>query len=107
MTVDQSVLGELVRASALMADEGEFKQLISILVEQSQDITGSDLSCLFLFKEKDRGDLLLSYKRGAAEAPSTLKEDSDLVEFLHECEKAVVMHGQKLGPFEDIFFILP
>jgi adenylate cyclase len=103
MTVDQSVLGELVRASALMADEGEFKQLISILVEQSQDITGSDLSCLFLFKEKDRGDLLLSYKRGAAEAPSTLKEDSDLVEFLHECEKAVVMHGQKLGPFEDIF----
>ncbi|QEN09931.1 PAS domain S-box protein [Oceanispirochaeta crateris] len=105
MVKELFVLDELVRASALLADEGDFKSLISVLVEQSLDITRSDLAALYLFKnpENKNSDLKLMYKRGAFEVANELLADTELVEFINECEKSVVLQERKPGPFDDLF----
>ncbi|MDA3956116.1 GAF domain-containing protein, partial [Oceanispirochaeta sp.] len=105
MVKELLVLDELVRASTLLADEGDFKTLISVLVEQSLDITRSDVAALYLFKkpEDKQSDLKLMYKRGSFELPEELQARSELIDFLNECEKAVVLQERKQGPFGDLF----
>jgi len=105
MVKELLVLDELVRASALLADEREFKNLISILVEQSLDITRSDLAVLYLFKSRvdSQSELKSVYKRGGFEAPDILPADSELIEFINECGKSVVLQERKTGPFNDLF----
>lgn len=105
MTSTLPVLDELVRASALMADEGNFKQIITILVEQAQDVTESDLAVLYLYGTDSReGDLLLAHKRGAFDVPAALKGDKELIPFLEECGKAVVCHRRReADPFDALY----
>ena len=105
MIKEHNVLDELVRASSLLADEGEFRQLCSVLVEQSLDVTGSDLAVLYLFKDPNEKnyELRQMYKRGAFKAPSVISEDSELTEFLNECAKAVVLQEKKPGFFDEAF----
>ena len=50
---------ELIRAGSLLTRELDFKSLISVLVEQTIDISRSDLACLYLFLNAD------NKKRGA------------------------------------------
>lgn len=111
MVKELKVLDELVRASALMADEGDFKSLISVLVEQSLDITRSDMAVLYLYRDSEvkKSDLTLMYKRGAFEAPETLSHDSELIEFFNECAKAVVLQerSSKGEEFFDDLFLHP
>ena len=105
MVKELLVLDELVRASALLADEGDFRNLISVLVEQSLDITRSDVAVLYLFKnpEDKHSDLKLMYKRGAFDVADELLATSEMVEFLNECEKSIVLQERKPGPFGDLF----
>ena len=45
------VLEELVRASSLLSQEISFRSVISSLVEQSLDVTHSDLAVLYLYPQ--------------------------------------------------------
>ena len=105
MIKELNVLDELVRASTLLADEGDFRQLCSVLVEQSLDVTGSDLAVLYLFNNPQEKDFELRqmYKRGSYEVPSVIFADSELTEFLNECAKAVVLQERKSGFFDEAF----
>lgn len=105
MIKELNVLDELVRASTLLADEGEFKQLCSVLVEQSLDVTGSDLAVLYIFRDPQEKDYELRqmYKRGPYEAPPSLPGDSELTEFLNECAKAVVLQDRSSEFFGEAF----
>ncbi|MCK4542217.1 MAG: PAS domain-containing protein [Spirochaetales bacterium] len=96
-----TTLDELSRTSALMAGEIEFHPLVSILVEQSIEISRSDLSAFYLYAEQQEGisDLKLLYKRGRVTPPSRIEKSSEIVEFIYECNEAVVLMERKESPF--------
>ncbi len=98
------VLVELARASALLSDEIGFTRLVSILVEQSIDITRSDLAVLYLFGEAGaREGLELAYRRGRGAPPLRLAATSELVRFVVESNETVVLLSRKPSPFTDLF----
>jgi adenylate cyclase len=97
------VLDELVRASSLLTGEINFKRLISILVEQSLDITHSDTAALYLYASGDTtADLVLAYKRGRHAVPEHLAGKSELVDFIVESSEAVVLLTPEESPFGDL-----
>lgn len=98
------VLDELVRASSLLTAEMNFQKLISILVEQSVDITRSDAGALYLHPSADSPtrDLVLAYRRGRHELPPKLRAATDIVEFVEECDESVVLLSSQESPFEDL-----
>ena len=100
----ENSLDELVRAGALLTKDLNFKKLIAILVEQSIDITRSDLCCLYLHVKpfKKSSDLRMSYKRGNFPVPLYLKAHSELIDFLHDCYEAVLLLERKESPFADL-----
>jgi len=97
-------LDELIRAGSLLARELNFKSLVSTLVEQTADITRSDLCALYLYTEpeKSRSDLVMSYRRGRYSVPSRLSAESELVSFVGECDESVVLLERRASPFLDI-----
>lgn len=100
MSATPQVLDELVRASSLLTAETNFQKLISVLVEQALDITHSDAAGLYLYSVEDRDEALrLAYRRGRAELPSTIERRSELVEFVDECDEAVVLLSRRKSPF--------
>jgi len=97
------VLDELVRASSLLTDEINFQRLISILVEQSLDITHSDIGALYLYAQDDaKADAVLAYKRGRHLVPDRLPHQSELIDFLIESDEAVVLLAAGESPFSDL-----
>ena len=50
---------DLIRAGALLARERNFKDLVSVFVEQAQDISRVDLSAFYILKDID--DILRAY----------------------------------------------
>ncbi len=97
------VLDELARASALLSNEVSSSRLVSILVEQSIDITRSDLAALYLCGEHGAAaDLELAYRRGRGTPRPRLEAGSELVRFIAECGEAVVLLCRKPSPFSDL-----
>ncbi|MFW5718054.1 MAG: adenylate/guanylate cyclase domain-containing protein [Spirochaetota bacterium] len=97
------VLDELVRASTLLSEETSFTRLASILVEQSLDITHSDLAALYLHTEPDgTGDLTLVYRRGQGSPPTRFAASSELAAFITETDESVVLLDRKPSPFLEI-----
>ena len=97
------VLDELVRASSLLTGEINFQRLISILVEQSLDITHSDTGALYLYATDDaNADLVLAYKRGRHVVPDHLSRRSELVDFVIEADEAVVLLTPADSPFGNL-----
>lgn len=96
-----SVLSEMGRASALLSLQDSFRDIIRTLVEQTQDITHSDMTCLFLLEtSENRGNRLVPiYRRGRYQPEEELRRDSLLVEFLLECREAVILNERKKSPF--------
>jgi len=105
MPATVSSLDELTRAGTLLTQELDFKSLISIIAEQTLDISRSDLACLYLAKDLDDNDsdLQLAYKRGRYDAPSRIPASSELVDFIRESDETVVLTERKKSPFLDIF----
>ena len=102
------VLDELVRASSLLTGEITFGRLISILAEQSVDITHSDCGALYLCTPDDSdADLKLAYKRGRHPVPDTLPAQSDLVDFILESDESVVLLSRDPSPFSDLLLSEP
>ena len=93
-----------MRTGSLLSRQRNTKNLISVLVEQSTDITRSDLCCLYLYGEPDENDGSLTrvYKRGMFPAPKSLNSDSELVDFIGECDEAVVLLEKKTSPFSEL-----
>ncbi|MFW6313634.1 MAG: adenylate/guanylate cyclase domain-containing protein [Spirochaetota bacterium] len=101
-----AALDELVRASSLLSDEISFSRMVSVLVEQSLDITRSDTAALYLYSEPDGGgDLELAYRRGRAEVVRTIPRSSELIAFLEECGESVVLLSRRKSPFEQVFLV--
>lgn len=95
---------ELVKAGTLLSSELNFKARISILVEQSLDITRATGACLYLRSIPDdaSSDFRLSYRRGRISAPLRLLANAEWVEFIAESEEAVVILSRKPSPFVGI-----
>lgn len=100
-----SVLNELVRASSRLSSESDFKNLVSVLVEQSADYSRSDLACLYIYNdpEASTGSLRLIYRRGLRTVPDSISKGSELMEFLEECGEAVVLSNRAESPFLELF----
>ena len=99
-----STLNDLVRAGALLSRDFDLRTLMSVLVEQSLDVTKSDLSCLFMLKDLDdaASDLRLVYRRGKHQVASRLGADSELIDFIRESGEAVVCLERAGSPFADL-----
>ncbi len=100
-----NTLKELVRAGALLSNEIELKNLISIIVEQSKDITQSDLSCLYLSEnpDKEKATYKLIYRRGKYDVPEYIYPDDETLNFLIESRETVVILERPGKFFDDIF----
>lgn len=104
---NMEVLDELVRASSLLSQEISFRSVISALVEQSIDITHSDLAVLYLYPSGssggNSGELKSAFQRGRFDVPKSVRRSSELISFLEECKEAVVLLTRKESPFSDLF----
>jgi len=89
---------DLVRAGALLAREKNFKDLVSMFVEQAQDISRVDLSAFYILIDPSdkKSDLKLIFKRGRYPVPETISGSSELVLFLRECREALIFNNKKI-----------
>lgn len=94
---------ELTRAASLLSAGTDFAELESILVEQSCDISRSDLAALYLYTGDSRDirtPLRLSYKRGSWGVPASLPRSGEAVAFLEDCGEAVILNRRRTCPLE-------
>ena len=100
------VLDELVRASSLLSREINFRSVVSALVEQSLDISHSDLAVLYLYpSDKQKGgskELKSTFQRGRYDVPKSLGSQDEIVTFLEDCREAVVLLSRRKSPFEGL-----
>lgn len=101
---EKSVLKQLDQAGSILARAQDIKSLISVLVEQSLDITRSDLASLYLFTnpEAKESELVLSYKRGKYDIPKTYDHESEIISFIRESREYIVLTDEKESPFRDL-----
>ncbi len=94
---------ELVRAGSLLARENDARSLASVLVEQSVDITRSDIGALYLAAdpEKPTSSLKLVYRRGRFELPRTIQPDAESVSLVSELRETLVLHDRDRPHFKD------
>ena len=87
---------DLIRAGALLARERTFKNLVTVFVEQAQDVSGADLAAFYTFVDaEDRtSDLKLVFKRGRHPVPETISGGSDLVRFVRECRETLIFNNK-------------
>ncbi|MDR1626544.1 MAG: GAF domain-containing protein [Spirochaetia bacterium] len=90
---------DLIRAGAILARERNFRNLVTVFVEQAQDIARADLAAFYL--AQDPGDrksgLRLFFRRGGPEIPDTLPETGELVRFLRECRETTIFNNRDGG----------
>ena len=96
-----ATIEELVRASALLTTDQSRTSLISILVEQAQDISKSEVAALYAYPVKNSNSdvLKMVFKRGKYDIPQSFSPKSDLIEFMEDCGEALIVHSK-----EDYFF---
>lgn len=92
---------ELVRVSALLTTDQSRASLISILVEQAQDISKTDVAALYAYpvNSEKQDTLKMIFKRGKYDIPQSFPLKSDLIEFMEDCGETLIVHSK-----EDIFF---
>jgi PAS domain S-box-containing protein len=102
---EAEVFDELVRASSRLSREFGFRDLVSVLVEQAVDISGSELACLYLYEDPDSpgGRLKLYYRRGRFEVPRTIRAEAEFVSFLEDADESLVLLDREQPFFADIF----
>ena len=92
-----TVMDDIIRTSNLLTKDMNFSHLVSVLVEQSLDVTRSDMAAYFSYSEEPEKKATLSriYKRGRWDVAETLDRKSSLVEFIEESEEAVIVLMKK------------
>ncbi|NBF40923.1 MAG: PAS domain S-box protein [Spirochaetes bacterium] len=103
--VEAEVFDELVRASSRLSREFGFKDLVSVLVEQAVDISGSELACLYIYEnpEEPGGKLKLYYQRGRYQVSRSMAAEAEFVEFLEDSDESLVVLDRGQPFFADIF----
>jgi hypothetical protein len=88
---------DLVRASALLTHERNFKDLVGVFVEQAQDIARLDMAAFYVLKDTEdrKSDLKLAVKRGRYSAPETISGGSELVCFIRECKESLIFNNNE------------
>jgi len=88
---------DLVRASALLTQERNFKDLVGVFVEQAQDISRVDMAAFYVLKDTDdrKSDLKLAIKRGRYAVPETISGESEMMCFIRECKEALIFNNNK------------
>jgi len=98
-------ISELLRTSSLLFEDRSRSSLISTLVEQAQDVSGSDSAVLYSYPSEEDGDsLVMIYKRGRDEVPQELDRNGELVSFMEDCGEALVMNRRSGSFFKEAFF---
>lgn len=105
MSTDAHVFSELVRASTLLSGESRYTYQISILVEQSLDISRSDLAVLYAYSDiEEPGPTIRNvYQRGDYDVPPSIPRENETIEFLEECNETLVLHDTDRTFFSDAF----
>lgn len=89
---------ELLRTSSLLFEDRSKSSLIATLVEQAQDVSGSDSAALYAYPK-----LTMIYKRGKSSVPGSLDPDGELVSFMEDCGEALVVNRKEGGFFPEAF----
>jgi PAS domain S-box-containing protein len=92
----QSIDQDLVRAGALLARQRNFKHLVTVFVEQAQDISRVDLAAFYILKDAEDkySDLELIFKRTRFPVPDKISGRSDLIRFIRECREAMIFNNK-------------
>ncbi len=95
------ILQELLRTSALLFEDRSRTSLMATLVEQAQDVSGSDSAALYAYPagNEQSKDLLMVHKRGKLELPRQVNRNGELVQFMEDCGETLVLNSR-----EQIFF---
>lgn len=101
MKNEHNILDETVRLCTALSRETKLTPMISILVEQSLDISCSELAGLYLYPPEG-GNARLVYKRGWYELPPVIKKKSELITFLNDCREAIVLLSRRSSPFSKV-----
>lgn len=90
----QSLMDSIIKASGLLTRDMNYKRLVSVLVEQSLDVTRSDISVFYGYSdpEKCTEPLERLYKRGRWDVADELPCDDPLVDFIEESRETVIIH---------------
>jgi len=88
---------DLVRASALLTQERNFRDLVSIFVGQAQDISRVDMAAFYVLKDTEdrRSDLKLAIKKGRFAVPETISGGSEMMSFIRDCRESLVFNNQE------------
>jgi len=88
---------DLVRAGALLTRERNFNDLVSIFVDQAQDISRLDMTAFYILKDTEdrKSDLKLFYKRGRYSLPETISGGSELIRFIRDCREALIFNNKQ------------
>ncbi len=102
---EQREFDELARVSALLGAQHAFADLEATLVEQSCDVSRSDLAALYLYAgdpDDPKTPLRLSYRRGPHKVPAALARGSATFSFIEECADAAVLNSRRDCALEGI-----
>ncbi len=91
-------VNELLRTSSLLFEDRSKSSLIAILVEQAQDVSGSDSAALYVYP-----NLTMIHKRGKSTIPSSLDASGELVTFMEECRETLVVNRRDSVFFREAF----
>lgn len=100
------LMDNLVRSSDLLTKDMNFRHLVSVVVEQSLDVTRSDISVFYMYKDETDSSIPLEqiYKRGDWDTVKQISRSTSLVEFIDESREAVIsLKRTKKSPFSSIF----
>lgn len=103
---DSSLVDHIIRVSSLLTRDLNYKNLVSVLVEQSLDVTRSNLSVFFTYNnDRTQNDFLSKiYKRGKWKSPDRISIKSSLIDFMEESrETVIILNKSKNKTFPDIF----
>jgi len=87
------LMDNIIRASGLLTRDMNFKHLTSVLVEQSLDVTRSNLSVFYSYSVDPKQNTTINqvYKRGRWDVPEKLDRQSSLIEFIEESKETVIV----------------
>ncbi len=99
------ILQELLRTSSLLFEDRSRTSLVATLVEQAQDVSGSDSAVLYAYpgNAEKKADLTLIHKRGKMDLPRQLPADGELVRFMEDCREALVLNSRGQVFFSEAF----
>lgn len=100
-----ATIQELVRVSALLTSDQSRASLVSVLVEQAQDISKSEVGALYAYPVENTklNELKMIFKRGNFDVPQSFSLDSALIHFMEDCKEALIVHNREDSFFNESF----